>query len=320
VLAHSHAASPDWIELHNTTGRTIYIGGWFLSDNGVNMTKYEIAGGTVIGPNGYEVFYEDVHFNNPSDPGCHQTFALSENGDEVYVTSADEGVLLGFRQREDFGASQTGVSFGRYYKASTGNYNFVAMDHETPGSENAYPKVGPIVITEIMYNPQYGNQNEEYIELLNISGSPVALYRYDKSEPWKFTDAIDFTFPDTTVVTVPAGGRLLVVRDPDAFAAKYGAMPADVQVLGPYGGKLSNGGETVEISMPGDVDVQGVRQYIRVDRVNYSDGSHPEDCPGDFDFWPTQADGAGASLTRVSASLYGNDPSNWVAATPTPGE
>ncbi|MHC4749205.1 MAG: lamin tail domain-containing protein [Planctomycetota bacterium] len=262
VLAHSHGANPDWIELHNTTGQTIDIGGWFLSDNGVNTTKYEIADGTVIGPYGYKVFYEDVHFNNLSNPGCHEAFALSENGDEVYLTSADEGVFLGFRQSEDFGASETGVSFGRYYKASTNNYNFVAMDHVTPGSANAYPKVGPIVFTEIMYNPQYGNQSEEYIELCNISSSPVALYRYDKSEPWKFTDGIDFTFPANTPVEIAAGGYLLVVKDPDAFIAKYGTIPAGIQVLGPYGGKLSNGGERLEISMPGDVDLQTCRECV----------------------------------------------------------
>ncbi|NIW92254.1 MAG: hypothetical protein GWN20_04970, partial [Phycisphaerae bacterium] len=32
VMAHSNAG-PDWIELHNTTSKTIDIGGWFLSDN-----------------------------------------------------------------------------------------------------------------------------------------------------------------------------------------------------------------------------------------------------------------------------------------------
>jgi hypothetical protein len=58
------------------------------------------------------------------------------------------------------------------------------------------------------------------------------------------------------------------------------------------------------------------RQYIRVDRVGYSDGSHPEDCPGNVDLWPVEADGGGQSLTRSVLSDYGNDPDNWVAANP----
>ncbi|MHC4387114.1 MAG: hypothetical protein ACYSX1_00740, partial [Planctomycetota bacterium] len=78
-------------------------------------------------------------------------------------------------------------------------------------------------------------------------------------------------------------------------------------------------GEKLEISMPGDIDGFGTRHYIRVDRINYSDGSHPEDCPGGIDLWPAQADGGGKSLVRIDPNLYGNDPNNWDADTPSPG-
>jgi hypothetical protein len=98
-------------------------------------------------------------------------------------------------------------------------------------------------------------------------------------------------------------------------------MPPGVQVLGPYSGKLSNGGDKVQISMPGDINLLGERQYIRIDRVNYSDGTGHEDVPGGVDLWPTTADGAGASLSRKVAEHYGNDPNNWDPAyPPTPGE
>ena len=88
---------------------------------------------------------------------------------------------------------------------------------------------------------------------------------------------------------------------------------------GPYSGWLANDGEQLELSKPGDVDGLGVRQYIRVERVDYSDGSHSGGEPGDVDLWPAGADGLGSSLTRTSTTLYGNDPNNWTAATPTPG-
>jgi hypothetical protein len=319
VLAHAHADASDWIELYNTTGEAINIGGWFLSDDSNDLTKYQIADGTVIAGNGYLVFYQDQHFGNADDANCHTPFALSENGDQVYLSSAQQGILTGYQEVEDFDASETGVSFGRYYKGSTDNYNFVAMSENTPGKANAYPKVGPIVINEIMYNPGSGDQNEEYIELFNISSEPVDLYRYDKSEPWRFTDGIEFVFPSEPVVTIPASGYLLVVKHLDAFAARYGAMPAGVVVVGPYDGQLQNGGEKLELSMPGDVDALGTWHYIRVDRVNFSDGSHPEDCPGGVDLWPVEADGGGKSLSRKAASNYGNDVANWKAGTPSPG-
>ncbi|MHC4088650.1 MAG: lamin tail domain-containing protein, partial [Planctomycetota bacterium] len=229
------------------------------------------------------------------------------------------GYLTGYRDVEDFGASQTNVSIGRYYKSSTDNFNFVAMDYNTPDANNAYPKVGPVVINEIMYNPPTGNQNEEYIELHNITGALVTLYRYDKLTPWKFTDGIDYTFSASPVVTIQAYGYLILAKDLTTFTARYGGMPPGVQVLEDYSGRLSNGGERLQIDMPGDVDNLGIRQYIRIDRVNYSDGLHPEDCPGGVDYWPTEADGLGKSLSRKVPTDYGNDVANWQAATPSPG-
>ena len=324
VLAHSHADAADWIELHNTTGTAIDIGGWFLSDSSSDLSKYQIAAGTIIAPDGYIVFYEDQHFRNIAAPGSYQPFSLSENGERLYLSSAEGGLLTGYRNVEDFGGSETGVSFGRYYKPGTGSYNFVPMSENTPGSANAYPKIGPIVINEIMYNPSwpvggsYTNDQYEYVEIHNVSAEPVTLYRDDKAQPWKFTDGIDFTFPADVPVTIPAGGYLLVVKDPEAFAWRYPAVPVE-KILGPYGGSLNNAGERLELSMPGDVDESGTLYYIRVDRVSYSDGSHPEDSPDGIDHWPTAPNDDLVSLSRVSPQNYGNDPDNWTASAPSPG-
>jgi hypothetical protein len=71
--------------------------------------------------------------------------------------------------------------------------------------------------------------------------------------------------------------------------------------------------------MPGDTDELGRRFHIRIDRVNYSDGSHPEDCPGGVDYWSAEADGGGKSLSRKVPADYGNDVANWQAAAPSPG-
>jgi hypothetical protein len=321
VMAHTDIEPNDWIELHNTTASAIDISGWYLSDNDSNLAKYEFEAGTVIDANGYLVVSQDVNFGAAaSDPGKHIPFALSENGETVSLTSAldSNGLLTGYRQKEDFGASLTGVSFGRYYKSSTNNFNFVAMDYNTPGLANAYPKVGPIVINEIMYNPDwpaggsYENDQYEYIELYNNSSGPVTLYDYTLSEPWKFTDGIDYTFPSSPdEVTIGAGQSILIVKNPTAFSWRYPTIPSS-KIFGPYGGNLSNSGEKVQLGRPGE-EVAGIRYYIRIDRVDYSDGSHPQDCPGGIDLWPAEADGGGSSLIRIDTNLYGNDPNNWQA-------
>ena len=324
ILAHSHNDASDWIELYNTTNLPINIGGWYLSDSGKNLAKYQIAAGTILGPKDYIVFRQDEHFGNVNDLGCQVPFALSENGEAVRLSSAQSRELTGYRSTEDFGASATGVPFGRYYKSSTDNYNFVAMAGATPGAANSDPKVGPIVISEIMYNPDwsidgpYTDDQYEYVELHNVTGEPVTLYDHKTALPWKLTDGIEYTFPVDPAVTIPAGGFVLLVRDPVAFAWRYPSVPAEI-ILGPYDGKLNNSGEKLELSMPGDIDESGKSHYIRIDRINYSDGFHPEDIPGAIDMWPTEPDGNGSSLTRKILTGYGNDADNWIAFTPSPG-
>ncbi len=305
VLAHSHGVAPDWIELYNTTNVNIDIGGWFLSDNSANRTKYQIADGTIIDANDYIVFYEDTDFNDPCDPGSLTPFALSENGETACLSSALDDVLTGYFKKQDFGASQTGVSFGRYL-TSTGIYDFVAMDSNTPGSDNAYPKIGPVVINEIMYHPD-PNGDAEYIELYNITNADVNLYD-EESNPWKFTDGIEFTFPAD--VDIPAYGYLLVAKDMNAFGSEYSSVPGDVQIFEWQSGNLDNAGEQVQISMPGDVDAAGERHYICIDHVHYDD--RPP--------WPVEPDGYGYSLAKTDPNLYGNDPNNWQAASPSPGQ
>jgi hypothetical protein len=129
--------------------------------------------------------------------------------------------------------------------------------------------------------------------------------------PWRFTDGIDYTFPANT--TIPAGGKLLVAKDPAKLKAYYGAViPGTVAVLGPFanGTSLNNGGEKVRLSRPGDQELGHDRFWIREEQVTYSDTAP----------WPIEPDGAGKVLQRISASAYGNDAANWQAANPSPGQ
>jgi len=195
------------------------------------------------------------------------------------------------------------------------------MSENTPGLPNAYPKVGPIVINEIMYHPDI-EADAEYVELLNISNAPVVLYDSNTNEPWKFNDegGIEFFFPDTPVTTDP-GEHILLVKDLAIFNLRFTA-PSGTQIFEWGSGNLSNGGEKVNISKPGDVDEFGTRYYIRVDRVNYSDGSHHENFANlhpPLDPWPIEPDGGGMSLSRKVATEYGNDVINWKSALPSLG-
>ncbi len=98
-----------------------------------------------------------------------------------------------------------------------------------------------------------------------------------------------------------------------AFRFRYG-IGAEVQMFGPYAGRLENLGERVVLlkagrpKQPPDPDA-GVVPYVAVDQVDYSNAAP----------WPTGADGTGESLQRIVSDAYGNDPINWQVDPPTPG-
>ncbi len=299
----------DWVELYNNSADPVNIGGWYLSDDNdddPNRMKYRIADGTVINANDYIVYYQDLHFGNLSDSGCIIPFALSSKGETLYLQSASGGVLTGYYTEESFDAAQPGVAFARYVK-STGDADFVPESSSTPDYANAYPKVGPLVISEIMYHPEDEGE-AEYVELVNISSNDLTLIDAASGRPWRFVDnkndiGIEFYFPADDPVTLAPGEKLLLVKELEDFTEEFGAPGPGLKVYEWLEGSLSNSNEKPEIQAPAS------DYYYRVDRVSYDDGAP----------WPTQADGKGSSLTRIDFSTYANDPANWSAATPTPG-
>ncbi len=321
LLANSAGVGPDWIELHNTTDQPVDIGGWFLSDDGDDLTRYRIAEGTILPPRGFLVLGETEHFGNPGDPGCRKPFGLSGTGEAVYLHSGGEEGLTGYNEQGRFGASEPGSTFGRHGGGATGA-SFVLLAEPTPGAPNADPIVGPVVINEILYHPG-SSADVEYVELLNISDANVTLYDPDRGASWRFAgdpekSGIDLLFPADAPITLEPGEYLLLVKDPSLFQALFIA-PASVRIL-PWGpGRLSDSGEILQLCRPGNLDDDSIRSWIAVDRLRYSDGSHPEEFSSGVDLWPAQADGQGLALTRTTAGQLGDDPLNWRAVTPSPG-
>jgi len=311
ALTRSDVPPPtDTIELHNPTAGAAGIGGWFLSDDFNSPKKFRIPSGATISAGGFLAF-DESQFNVGTN-----SFALSSDGDEVWLFSADAtGNLTGHVQGFRFGAAEDGVSFGRHV-TSTGEEHFVAQSARTLGATNAGPRIGPVVIAEVHYHPADfadggDRSDDEFIELRNVSGASVALY--DSARPtntWRITGGVDFVFPTNQTL----GSSLLLVNfNPTdtaaaaAFRAKFG-VDASVPLHGPYAGQLDNSGADVELKKP-TTPVAGAAPYVMIDQVEYRDTAP----------WPAAADGSGASLQRVNLAAYGNDPSNWIAATPTAG-
>ena len=293
VLSHQDNPDPgDWIELHNTTGGEIDIGGWFLSDSRGDLKKYPVPGGTVIPANGFVVFTESAHFGS--------AFALSEHGDAVYLSAGADGDLSipAYREYQDFGGQDRGATFGRHLR-STGAPGFPTMQFPTPGAANAGPRVGPLVFAEIMYHPPHNGQ--EYVVIENPSGGTVRLY--DPAHPshtWAVS-GIDFVFPPG--VELAGGDSLVLVREPiqaSQFRTWYN-VPASIEIF-TYPGALDNDGETLALKKPGVPETAtGYVPSITVEQVTYGDRAP----------WPPEADGGGRALHRVNAEQYADDPAHW---------
>lgn len=296
LLTHTDLPQVDAIELFNPTPGSVNIGGWFLSDDPKQPKKFRISNGTTIPANGYIVFTE-TNFN--AVPGVSNSFRLSSWGEPLLLLSGDANTnLTGYSHSVDYGTSANGVSFGRYV-ISTGEEFWPAQSALTLGATNSGPRLGPLVINEIQYHPPAGF--DEYVEIYNLSGSPVALY--DPAYPtntWRLAGA-DYFFP--TNITLAAGGYLIVSPiAPATFRAKY-SVPASVPIYGPYSGTLQDSGERLSLERPDSPDTNGV-PYIVVDEVRYNDKAP----------WPVSADGDGPSLQRRIPASYGNEPTNWFAS------
>ena len=305
VLTNSGPGFLDTIELYNPTNASVNIGDWYLTDDANTPKKFRIPANTLIPAGGYALF-DETQFNPATPPPGNTKFALNSAGDEVYIFAGDAaGNLTGYIHGFSFAGAELNVSFGRIV-TSDGNEYFPRQASNTFGTVNSGPKVGPLVINEIMYRPIAGY--DEFIEIRNISNAAVPLY--DPANPantWKVT-GIGYTFAGSQ--SIPAGGyALIVAMDPATFRTKYN-VPISVHIFGPYTGSLQDNGERISLEMPDTPVVNVVNgqnvtvvPYDVIDTVRYSNLAP----------WPTAADGTGPSLQRTSSSAYGDDPANWTA-------
>ena len=317
ALTHTDLPELDSIELYNPSDAPASIGGWFLTDDRGRPMKYRIPDDTVIPAGGYMVFNENQFNNNGTN-----SFALSSLGEEVYVSSGDGTNLTGYQHGFQFGAQINGVTFGRYVTSDRLEH-FVTQKSNTLGNVNAGPKVGPIVISEIMYAPPpFGldaDTVDEFVELRNISDRQFPLYDViHPTNAWRLDGAVQYTFPLGTTME-PWSFLLLVSFDPvhdpvslNWFRARYG-LSTNALVLGPYQGHLGNQGESLTLYQPDKPELPtsphpGMVPYVLVEEVRYSPLAP----------WPA-ADGNGYSLQRRSCVSFADDPANWHAGNPTPG-
>ena len=318
-------AATDSIELLNTTSEAIDIGGWFLSDSSATLLKFQIPAGTLLGPGEFVVFDEHDFNPTPTNPGPND-FALSgSNGDDVWLVVPDgRGGVESFVDEVHFGAALNGVSFGRVDGSVTNGSGsrLVPQSATSLGCRNRHPSVGPLVISEVNYNPaepaaaalavypELTTLDLEFVEIHNPTTAAVDL------AGWRMRGGVDYDFDSGAMI--PAGQTIVVLSfnpdNPDntgrlaAFRAHFG-IDETVVFAGGYSGRLANEGERVTLQRP-DVpppDEATGTPYVVEDEVIY-DNVTP---------WPLIT--TGQSLQRVSPTFFGNSSYTWTAAPAAPG-
>jgi hypothetical protein len=147
---------------------------------------------------------------------------------------------------------------------------------------NAQPASTVLQFGALEYNPSSGNQNEEYLTLINTNAYAVDI------SGWRLDGAVEHTFQGGVVI--PAGGAptntLYVVPDKKAFRRRA-TGPRGGQGLyieGPYKGQLSARGESIVlIDKAGRTNrtfqytgnPSGPQQYLRITEIMY----HPPNPP-----------------------------------------
>lgn len=267
-LAHTDLPQVDYIELFNTSTQAVNLSGAWLSDD-AGTNKFQIPNGTTIAARGLLAFTQ-----------AQLGFALAADGEAIYLVNSNQTRVL---DAVKFDGQENGVSCGRYPNGASG---FQPLASVTQGTANTAPRLSPVVINEIMYHPISEDDNDEYLELYNRSGSAVNLGN------WKLQGGIGFTFPTNTIIA--ANSYLVIAENRTNLLAKYPQLNA-TNLFGNYSGTLANGGERVVLAKPDDlISTNGLVVttnifYIAVDEVTYVDGGR----------WGKWSDGGGSSLELV---------------------
>ncbi len=95
----------DWVELFNNTSSDIPLAGYFLSDDGTDLTQWSFPD-TVIPANGFLTIWAD---NDEEQEGLHANFKLSASGETLYMLNPDTMII----NEITFGEQVADSSWGR---------------------------------------------------------------------------------------------------------------------------------------------------------------------------------------------------------------
>jgi hypothetical protein len=141
----------DWIELYNKDSVAADISGFYLSDNPLNLNKWQIPAGTVIQPNDYLIIWAD---EDSSQGPYHANFKLSSVAEILYLLDSSlslvDSVTWG-QQTLDMGYARVPNGTGTFVIQSptyAANNNTVGITEiDAPVTLSVYPNPSSGTVT-----------------------------------------------------------------------------------------------------------------------------------------------------------------------------
>ncbi|TDB68088.1 CotH kinase family protein [Arundinibacter roseus] len=165
----------DWIELRNTTGNTINLSGYYITDNSNQPTKFQLPAGVSVSANGYLLLWAN---STPERGPTHLSFGLSAGGEYVGLYAPDGSTLL---DEISFGPQQPDISWGRQPDI-TGSWFFLTP--ATPGTSNASSTAYEGLLPAPEFSHTGGFYSASFSLTLRTSEPGATIYyTLDGSEP-----------------------------------------------------------------------------------------------------------------------------------------
>ena len=103
---------PDWIEFQNSGPSEVDMGGWYLTDDASNRTKWSFPLGTTIASNGFLIVFADGATVALTNGELHANFSLSKEGEYLGLFRPD-GETVVDAYAPAFPVQFEGLSYGR---------------------------------------------------------------------------------------------------------------------------------------------------------------------------------------------------------------
>jgi hypothetical protein len=132
-LADDDSTFQDWIEIYNPDATPADLGGWYLTDNAANKTKWQFPAVSVAAKGYLVVFASGKNRRDPAKP-LHTNFSLAKEGEYLALVKPD-GVTAATEFAPTFPAQSENVSYG-YMAASDGTRTLAYFQTPTPGAAN----------------------------------------------------------------------------------------------------------------------------------------------------------------------------------------